>query len=93
MADVVQNSDKQRFEILIGGSVVGCTMYQIVGNDIIFTHTVIEADRQEHGLGGQLVQAALDQVRADTTYRVVAQCPFVAHWMGEHPDYQELLTR
>ena len=93
MADVVQNIEQNRFEIRIDGAVVGCSMYQLFGNSIIFTHTVIEADRQEHGLGGELVQGALDQIRSTTTLRVVAQCPFVAHWISTHPDCQDLLSR
>ncbi|MDQ1571567.1 MAG: GCN5-related N-acetyl-transferase, partial [Actinomycetota bacterium] len=36
---------------------------------------------------------ALDQVREQTDYRVVAQCPFTAHWLKQHPDYQDLTRR
>jgi predicted GNAT family acetyltransferase len=39
------------------------------------------------------VRDALDQVREHTDYRVVAVCPFVAKWISEHPDYQDLLRR
>lgn len=93
MADVIQNTEQSRFEIRIDGAVVGCSMYQVFGNSIVFSHTVIEADRQEHGLGGELVRAALDQVRSTTNLRVVAQCPYVAHWISKHPDYKDLLSR
>jgi predicted GNAT family acetyltransferase len=93
VAEVIHNTEKNRFEIRIDGSVVGCSMYQLFEDTIVFTHTVIEADRQEHGLAGQLVQSALDRIRDTTHLRVVAQCPYVAHWISTHPDYQDLLTR
>ena len=93
MPEVIQDTGKSRFEILVDGTIVGCSMYQLFENSIVFTHTVIEADRQEHGLGGELVQSALDTIRDTTKLRVVAQCPYVAYWISKHPDYESLLTR
>jgi predicted GNAT family acetyltransferase len=60
---------------------------------IVFIHTEVDARREELGLGSILVQSALDQVRDATTYRVVARCPFVAHWLTKHEEYHDLLTR
>jgi len=93
VSDVIQNQELSRFELVQGGELVGYTEYRIVGNEMIFTHTEILGAEREHGLGGQLVRDALDHVRDRTDYRVVAQCPFVAHWLKGHPDYQGLLTR
>jgi hypothetical protein len=39
------------------------------------------------------VQDVLDAIRTDTDYRVVADCPFVADWLGHHPEYRELEER
>ena len=88
-----QNVDEHRFEILVGGEIAGFSAYRQFGNSIVFTHTEISPERQEHGLAGELVQAALDQIRSTTDLRVVAQCPYVAHWLSTHPDYRDLLTR
>ena len=67
--------------------------YDVVGDEIRFTHTEIEPARRGAGLGAQLVQGALDDVRSETSLRVVPMCPFVVDWVDEHVDYQELLTR
>ena len=48
---------------------------------------------QERGLGTVLVQGALDQVREDTDYRVVAECPFTRAFIRHHPDYRDLTER
>jgi uncharacterized protein len=93
MSDVVQNQELDRFELVVDGELAGYTAYRLTGSEIIFTHTEILSQEREHGLGGRLVREALDHVREHTDYRVVAQCPFVAHWVSEHPDYQDLLTR
>ena len=93
MSDVIQNQELERFELVIDGELAGFSAYTLTDDTITFTHTEILQQEREHGLGGHLVREALDQVRNHTDYRVVAQCPFVARWMSEHPDYQDLLTR
>ncbi|MCU1440912.1 MAG: N-acetyltransferase [Rhodoglobus sp.] len=91
--EVVQDQRMNRFELLVDGESVGQTDYQIRDDTIVFIHTEIDPDRREEGLGGELVRGALNLVRAETDYRVVARCPFTAAWIEEHPDYQDLLTR
>jgi uncharacterized protein len=93
MSEVIQNQELDRFELVIDGDVAGFTAYRIDGKNIVFTHTEVNSDEREHGLAGRLVQAALDQVREHMDYRVVAQCPYVSHWISQHPDYQDLLRR
>lgn len=91
--EVVQDQRMNRFELLVDGESAGITDYQIRDDTIVFTHTEIDPARREKGLGGELVRGALNLVRAETDYRVVASCPFTADWIQEHPDYRELLTR
>ncbi|HEY2643140.1 MAG TPA: GNAT family N-acetyltransferase [Galbitalea sp.] len=93
MSEVIQNQELERFELVEDGDIAGFSEYKIVGNEIIFTHTEILGYDRERGLGSRLVREELDQVREHTDYRVVAQCPFVAHWLAGHPDYQDLLSR
>jgi hypothetical protein len=91
--EVRDNPDEDRFEILVDGEVAGFSAYLRSGESIVFTHTQVDPDRTEHGLGSRLVGAALDQIRDTGSARVVAQCPFVAKFVREHPDYQPLLAR
>lgn len=86
-----------RYELLVDGVQVGATDYQIRERDgrteIVFVHTEVDPSRQEKGLGSELVRGALNLVRAETDYRVVAHCPFTKHFIETHPEYQDLLTR
>lgn len=91
--EVVQDQRMNRFELLVDGEVAGATDYQVRDDTIVFIHTEIDPSRREHGLGGELVRGALNLVRAETDYRVVATCPFTAAWIEKHPEYQDLLTR
>jgi len=94
MSITVENRPQQsQYALLEDGETVGFAAYDVVGDEIRFTHTEIEPSRRSAGLGAQLVQGALDDVRAETSLRVVPLCPFVADWVDEHVDYQELLAR
>ncbi|MCU1404836.1 MAG: N-acetyltransferase [Glaciihabitans sp.] len=91
--EVVDSPETARFNLLVDYSIVGFAAYQRDADSITFTHTEVDPDQREQGLGGVLVKAALDAVRADTELRVVPQCPFVADWLQENPNYQDLTTR
>ncbi|WP_314102825.1 GNAT family N-acetyltransferase [uncultured Frigoribacterium sp.] len=94
MSTAVENRPEQNQYVLVeDGSTIGLAAYDVVGDEIRFTHTEIEPARRGAGLGAQLVQGALDDVRSETSLRVVPMCPFVVDWVDEHVDYQELLTR
>lgn len=91
--EVVNDANMNRYELLVDGEAVGSADYQIRGETIVFTHTEIDPARREKGMGGELARGALNLVRAETDYRVVASCPFMSAWIAEHPDYQDLLER
>src|ERR1700748_1754831 len=48
--------DVGRFEILADGEVAGFTLYQLYGNEIVFTHTETDDRFKGHGLGSRLVR-------------------------------------
>ena len=60
---------------------------------IEFLHTEIDSSLQEHGLGSALAAGALDDVRASSTDRVAAICPFISGFIRKHPEYADLRTR
>lgn len=59
------------------------------GSTVTFTHTAVPEAQQGEGRGGQLAEAALDFAR-ENGLTVEPQCPFVAHYMDEHPETQDL---
>jgi predicted GNAT family acetyltransferase len=79
MSITVENRPQQsQYALVEDGETVGFAAYDVVGDEIRFTHTEIEPSRRSAGLGAQ---------------RVEPLCPFVADWVDEHVDYQELLAR
>jgi uncharacterized protein len=89
--EVVDNPDRSRYELRNDGHLVGFTEYHERDGVLVFPHTVITEPRRGAGYGTTLVQGALDDVRSRGR-RIVAQCPFVARFVAEHPDYADLLA-
>jgi uncharacterized protein len=88
---VVTHAPKRgRYELRADGELIGLAEYRRRGDRIIFTHTEVERDRRERGLGSVLVEAALEDARSQGL-DVVPVCPFVARYIEEHPEYAKLL--
>ncbi|MCV2488689.1 N-acetyltransferase [Geodermatophilus sp. YIM 151500] len=89
---VTDAPDAGRYEIRNGDTVLGIAAYERRGGLRVFTHTEVDPDAGESGLGSRLVRAALDDVRSRGE-RVVASCPFVRGWIERHPEYADLVAR
>ncbi|WIE59866.1 GNAT family N-acetyltransferase [Curtobacterium sp. MCLR17_031] len=91
--EVRNDTDKQQYSLIEDGEVIGLAAYEIDGDEIRFVHTEVDPEHRGGGHASVLVQHALDDVRATSSRRVVAQCSYVHAWIERHPDYQELTTR
>jgi len=91
MSEVTQNPAASRFELEVDGH-VAAAYYEQKAGVITFTHTEVPQERGGRGIGSQLANGALDWVRA-LGLKVVAQCPFMAGYIGKHPEYQDLLAK
>jgi predicted GNAT family acetyltransferase len=93
--DVVEHQpERSRYVLKRGDQVIGETYYEIgPRGELVFTHTEVDQELQEKGLGSKLIRAALDDARASTDARIVAKCPFVFKFISTHPEYQDLTER
>jgi hypothetical protein len=88
--DVRDNPEERRYELLVDGSPAGMILYRPRPNALALIHTEVDPSLEGHGLGGQLVAAALDDIR-ERGLKVVPVCPFVRDFIDEHPEYQDLV--
>lgn len=72
--------------------VAALTRYIDRGNQRIFIHTETEPGFEHHGIATELICQALTATRADGM-RIVAVCPFVAAFVDEHHDFDDILDR
>lgn len=82
--------ERQRYEILVDGQIVGLADYRDSEGLREFSHTETDPARRGQGLAGQLVQFALDDTRA-AGRKVVPSCSYVARYIDRHGQYADLL--
>jgi uncharacterized protein len=90
MQIVRDNRAEQEFELTVDGH-RALAAYQIEGDTIVFTHTLVPKAIEGRGVASKLIRGALDSAR-DRGLKVVPQCPFVAAYIKRHPDTQDLLA-
>ncbi|SDY32581.1 GNAT family N-acetyltransferase [Hymenobacter psychrophilus] len=57
---------------------------------IDFTHTFVEEELRGQGIGDELAKASLAYAR-ENNLKVRTTCSFMAGYVAQHPDYQDLV--
>jgi len=86
---VVDNPERQRFEIDLGDS-VAIAEYRLMTGKIMFPHTEVPPEHEGKGIGTALIKAALASAR-ERGLEVIPTCPFFAAYMKKHAEVQDLL--
>lgn len=87
--DVTDVPDRQRYEAVRDGELLGFAAYERTPEMVVFTHTEVDPAFEGQGVGGALVRGALDHVRS-LGLKALPICPFVQAWIQRHPDYADL---
>jgi uncharacterized protein len=90
-AEIVHAPDQNRYELRLNDKLIGLAAYRIHKGRIALTHTEVEPSCEGRGFGSRLAAAALDDA-ARKGLEVVPLCPFIAHFIDEHPEYEPLLA-
>jgi len=87
---VTDNPSKSRFELAAGGELAEL-VYRRRADRLVLVHTGVPDTLGGHGIGGLLVQAAVDRA-AKEHLTVVPLCPFAHTWLERHPDAAGTVT-
>lgn len=87
---VRRKSGPDRFEISLDGAPAGVARFVDTDGRRVFFHTEVDEAHAGKGLGGTLVQDALEATRAEGL-RVVAVCPFVRKYVHRHEEWKDLV--
>ena len=87
---VRDNKAQSRFELDVDQGVAFAT-YRVTPSAVIITHTETPRALRGRGIGSQLLEGALELIRADGR-KVIAGCGFVAMYLREHPEFGDLLA-
>ncbi len=91
-AEVIDRPERQRYELVEDGRVLGYADYRPIPGDRLvleFPHTVIDPAERGRGRGDELITGAMADVRTKGAL-VRPTCWFVADWLARHPDEQDL---
>ena len=86
---VRDNKALSRFELDVGDAVAFAN-YRLTPSAVIITHTETPRALRGRGIASELVQGALQRIRADGL-KVVAGCGFVADYLQKHPEFADLV--
>jgi predicted GNAT family acetyltransferase len=64
--------------------------HQVGPRTLEFRSTLVPPHLRAKGVGSELVRSALDWARKND-FQVIPTCPFVAHFIEEHPEYGDLV--
>jgi len=87
--DVLDNAEEGRFELKLEGQ-TAYVYYELKPGKITFMHTDVPLVMSGKGVASRLIKGALEQARA-RGLKVVADCPFVAGYLGKHPEFADLI--
>lgn len=90
---VTHEPDAERYAVYDGDALQGWIVYDRIGTTLRLLHAEVPPIMRNKGVGGEVVRAVLDELRATTTDRILTFCGFVVMWMRRHPEYADLTTR
>jgi uncharacterized protein len=83
--EVVDVPEASRYELRLGGHLIGLAAYRRRNGRIAFTHTEVDESCAGRGFGSRLAAAALEDSRRQGL-EIVPLCPFIAHYLERHPE-------
>jgi uncharacterized protein len=90
-AEVVDVPEANRYELRLGGRLIGIAAYRRRNGRIAFTHTEVDESCEGRGFGSRLAAGALADARRNGL-AIVPLCPFIASYVEQHPEWQESLA-
>lgn len=90
MPTVRDNAALSRFELDSGG-VTAFVNYRLGDGVIALLHTETPVQARGRGLASQLVQGALQNIRA-RGLKIAPRCAFVRAYLAKHPEFHDLVS-
>ncbi|MGC2083355.1 MAG: GNAT family N-acetyltransferase [Bradyrhizobium sp.] len=90
MTSVRNNEARHRFELDVEGGTAFAN-YVTTPAALVITHTETPRALRGRGIASELVKGALTLIRADGR-KVRAGCSFVADYLDQHPENQDIVA-
>lgn len=84
--DLSRNSDSSRYELRVGGELVGTAEYAEEPDATALTHTVVRKEFRHQGYSSMLVKFAAEEIIASGR-RIKPYCSYAASYLGKHREF------
>src|ERR1700733_10570995 len=88
---VIDNSLRDRFEVLVDDEVIGWQPYRRYKNHIVLMGTQIDPQWRGGGVSSVLIDGVLELI-ASASRTVVPRCKLTGDYIFRHPQYRNLVT-
>ncbi|WP_116496208.1 GNAT family N-acetyltransferase [Balneicella halophila] len=90
--ELIDNKEKKQYEFHIDGYTPRIEYIKSKNDEIYLTHTEVPSALEGRGIGTQLVEKALIDIKKQNL-RLVPLCTFVATYIKRHPEWREIILR
>ncbi|MBC7553727.1 MAG: N-acetyltransferase [Taibaiella sp.] len=88
--EITNNKKTSTFEATFENGEVATLTYRWLKGSMVLMHTVVPAALRGMGAGSALVVHVLEHAR-EHHLKIIVYCPFVAKYMTDHPEYNDLI--
>ncbi len=88
--EIIHDASRHRFVTLVDGY-EGYVEYELMGDNLAITHTIVPAEIGGRGIASDLVRQAFDYARQEGL-GVVPLCSYAVAWVRRHPEYEGLVS-
>ena len=89
---VVHDEAAQAYKAVFGDEEIAYLSYRLVGGRVALWSTAVLPEYRDHGVAGELIAKALDDIRASGK-KVTVICPVVRMLIDHHPQYEDLIDK
>ncbi len=90
MAEMIENSALQRYEMVFGDAVVFVTVRR-AGQVVQLLHVEAPPALRGTGAAGQFMAALMAHLRGQGL-KAYPVCPYAVTWLRRHPEYQDVVA-
>ena len=89
---ISDNTGEKRYEMHLTGDQMAYIEYIKAQNKVYLTHTEVPKTLGGQGIGSKIVELVLKEIDQQKL-ELVPLCPFVIHFLKEHPKWQRLVMK
>ena len=87
----IRNStDSGSYDAVLGDQVIGTIVYELRGNRMVVTHTVVDSEFRGQGIASALARTALDDL-VTSGMTLTSYCGFIADFIDRNPGYAQVV--